>query len=296
MRTRRLLCLTLMPALVLAAILVPFLILDDRLETATTAFLAGAGDMTVALAAVALLAGDVLLPVPSSLVSLAAAGALGMGLGALTIWTGMTLGCLIGWATGRGLLAPLDRAIEGRTDAAPSRWGVWVLILCRPVPVLAEMSVLVAAARGMRLDVLMLACSLANLPVAVAYGWFGAAYLGEVPMPWLLAAVAVLCALGLALRAPCRCGALRCQVWVAASASAFSFARLHRTATPSRWIAPRAISSCRALFTRGRVAPSAAARSVWFSPRSMRTSGGGVAPWVCRITIRMNRTNRPCRS
>ena len=201
MRTRPLLRLSLMPALVLAAILVPFFLLNDRLQAATTAFLVGAGDITVALAAVALLAGDMLLPVPSSLVSLAAAGALGMVWGAVAIWTGMTLGCLIGWATGRGLLAPLDRAVgERTTDAGPSRWGVWAVILCRPVPVLAEMSVLVAAAKGMPLGVLMLACALANLPVALAYGWFGAAYLGGVPMPWLLAAVALLCGIGLLLR------------------------------------------------------------------------------------------------
>jgi uncharacterized membrane protein YdjX (TVP38/TMEM64 family) len=199
MRPQHLLRLSLMPALVLAAIVVPFLLFNERVQAAATDFLAGAGVVPVALASIALLAGDVLLPVPSSLVSLAAAGVLGFEWGAIVIWTGMTLGCLIGWGTGRGLLTPLDRAIEV-PDVAPSRWAVWVLILCRPIPVLAEMSVLVAAGRGMRLGVLMLACSLANLPVALAYGYFGAAFLGEVPVLYLLGAVGLLVAAGLLFR------------------------------------------------------------------------------------------------
>lgn len=197
--TRAVVRLTLMPLVVFAAILVPFFVLGDQLQAAAEAFLAGAGDMAVALAAIGLLAGDVLLPVPSSLVSLAAAGALGLWLGAGTIWVGMTLGCAIGWATGRGVLAPLDRAVAVAATT-PQTWGLWALILCRPIPVLAEMSVLVAAARGMPLGVLMLACGVANLPVALAYGYFGAAYLGEVPMGYLLAAVGVVCLAGLALR------------------------------------------------------------------------------------------------
>lgn len=199
MRTQRLLRQSLMPTLVLALILVPFFLFNARLEAAVRAFLAGAGDVPVALAAVALLAGDVWLPVPSSLVSLVAAGALGFGLGTATIWVGMTLGCLMGWATGRGILAPLDRAV---TTAAvtPSRWGIWAVILCRPIPVLAEMSVMVAAARGVPFNMLMLACAVANLPVALAYGYFGAAVLGEVPLPYLLGAVLTICAAGLAWR------------------------------------------------------------------------------------------------
>ena len=199
MQNERLLRRSFMPVLVLAAILVPFFLFGDRLAVLSTGFLARAGDGPVALAAIALLAGDVLLPVPSSLVSLAAAGALGIWLGTVTIWAGMTLGCLIGWAAGRGLLAPVDSAIAA-ADARMPHWGLWVVILCRPVPVLAEMSVLVAAARGMRLDLLMLACSVANLPVALAYGYFGAAFLGEVPIPGLLAAVVLICVAGLLLR------------------------------------------------------------------------------------------------
>ncbi len=199
MPTRALMRLTLMPLAVLAAILVPFFVLGDALQAAAAGFLTGAGDVAVAVAAVGLLAGDVLLPVPSSLVSLAAAGALGAWLGAAVIWVGMTLGCGIGWVTGRRVLAPLDRAADV-ASATPPRWGIWALILCRPIPVLAEMSVLVAAARGMPLGVLMAACGAANLPVALAYGYFGAAYLGEVPLILLLAAVGLVSVAGLILR------------------------------------------------------------------------------------------------
>ena len=94
------------PLLILAVILGPFFLVGDRIETWSRAAIADADAAALALLTVALLAGDLLLPVPSSLVSLAAGGALGLWLATATIWTGMTLGCLIGWAMGRGLLAP----------------------------------------------------------------------------------------------------------------------------------------------------------------------------------------------
>lgn len=199
MRNVGLLRRAIVPLLVLVTILVPFFCFGDQIESWTAAFIAGADGAALALLSIALLAGDLVLPVPSSLVSLATGGALSMWQATAVIWTGMTLGCLIGWAVGSGLLAPLDRAV-GVPEQPPQGWGVWGLVLCRPVPVLAEMSVLVAAARGMRLKVLLLACGLANLPIALIYAYFGAAYLGDVPMAYLFGVVVLVCAVGLLLR------------------------------------------------------------------------------------------------
>lgn len=188
-----------LPVLVLLAVLVPFLLFGDRIGYWTQATIEDAEDPTVALLAILLLAGDVFLPVPSSLVSLSAGGALGLWLGSAAIWTGMTLGCLVGWAAGRGLLAPVDRAIALQQKNQPT-WGVWSLILCRPIPVLAEMSVLVTAARGMGLWAHTMACGLANIPIAVIYAHFGAALLGDVPGALLFGAAVLVSAVGLLLQ------------------------------------------------------------------------------------------------
>ena len=199
MRNVGLLRRAIVPLLVMVTILVPFFYFGDQIESWTAAFIAGADDAALALLSIALLAGDLVLPVPSSLVSLATGAALSMWQATAVIWTGMTLGCLIGWAVGSGLLAPLDRAV-GVTEQPPQGWGVWGLVLCRPLPVLAEMSVLVAAARGMRLKVLLLACGLANLPIALIYAYFGSSYLGDVPLAYLFGVVVLVCAVGLLLR------------------------------------------------------------------------------------------------
>ena len=78
MQSPRLLRATLRPAIALAAILVSFFLFGDWLEITATEFLIDAGDVAITLATIALLAADVFLPVPTSVVSLAAAGALGL--------------------------------------------------------------------------------------------------------------------------------------------------------------------------------------------------------------------------
>lgn len=173
------------------AIIITFLLFGPKMEAWVEGYLQGAGGFAIAALCFGLLALDVLLPVPSSLVSLAAGGALGLWSGALTIWSGMTVGCLIGWAVGRGLLGPVDRKLTGARHGVPG--GIWGLMLCRPVPVLAELTVLMAAARGMGLRPLALACGLANVPVALLYGGFGARFLNAAPLGYLLAGVGAAC-------------------------------------------------------------------------------------------------------
>ena len=179
---------------VLAAIIIPFVLFGDQIETATLAWSETAATWGLAAGAVLLLALDVLLPVPSSVVSLLAGQTLGPVLAAVIIWLGMTLGCLVGFLVGRGLLKPLASFM--RADASPGSgdWGWLALVLSRPVPVLAEASVLLAAARGAPFWPLMGVTALANIPVAVLYGYAGSRLLDEVPVWVMLGVLAVLSA------------------------------------------------------------------------------------------------------
>ena len=193
METRRLYPLIL-PAAVLAAIILPFLWIGPALETLSLEAVQGAKEWAVFSAVVALLALDVLLPVPSSVLSLFSGAALGFAVGALAIWTGMTLGCVLGGMIGGGLLRPLGLALpEGQVPPGKGVGYGWLgLVLCRPVPVLAEASVLLASANGMPLGRLVALTALANLPVALLYAWFGAAMLGGVPVIWLVVSILAL--------------------------------------------------------------------------------------------------------
>lgn len=170
----------LLGALLVAAILVPFFLFEDRINAAAAEFLSARhGRAVVAAGIVALLASDVVLPVPSSVVSTAAGALLGVSAGAAATWAGMTLGCLGGYLLGRGaggaaIQKLLGHAEEARMAAAARRHGPWLLAVFRAVPVLAEASVISCGASRMPLRTFLPIVALSNLGVAAAYGAVGA--------------------------------------------------------------------------------------------------------------------------
>ncbi|HEV2888983.1 MAG TPA: VTT domain-containing protein [Frankiaceae bacterium] len=164
-------------AAVLAALLAVFAVataaglpvLDDPAPALRSAGAAGG-----AVAGVAVLALDVVLPVPSSLVmvafgaayGVAAATALSVAGGALMAGVGGTLG-----RRGARALGPNDAA---RARRLVDRYGVAAVVLTRPVPLLAESVVLVAGAAGMPLRRLVLGAAAGTLPLALVYAVAGA--------------------------------------------------------------------------------------------------------------------------
>jgi 3-dehydroquinate synthase len=163
-----------------AFILVPFFLLEQRMTAMILAINAGAQahPLAAGAAVAAVLVADIVLPVPSSLVSGFAGAALGFWAGTLAIFLGMSGGCLLGYAIGRaagqGALRWLVGADEvARARAALEGAGGIALILTRAVPVLAESLVLGAGAAAMPLRPFLLLTSLANLAVALAYSALG---------------------------------------------------------------------------------------------------------------------------
>ena len=85
-----------------ALILVPFLLLGELLEAHLSADMATAGsNLAIALIAIWALLIDVFLPIPSSIIGAVAGAKLGLLVGAMVTWLGLTLGCLVGYATGQ---------------------------------------------------------------------------------------------------------------------------------------------------------------------------------------------------
>ncbi|AKQ66967.1 hypothetical protein A176_003879 [Myxococcus hansupus] len=166
--------------LLLAGVLVPFALFGASLESAAQHFLAARPpSWQVALLLGGLLAGDVVLPVPSSLVGTAAGALLGFWGGAATSWLGMMAGCLSGYLLGaRAGTAALRRMAGGaevtRLARAAERMGPWFLLVFRAVPVLAETSVLFAGTSRMAPRAFFITSALANLGVSVTYAALGA--------------------------------------------------------------------------------------------------------------------------
>lgn len=162
-----------------AAVLVPFLLFADAMDAVSGRVIGlGSGWAGAALLA-GLLAGDILLPVPSSVVSTACGVLLGFPAGTLASTAGLTAGCLLGYALGRRLGGKrLERLVtpDGaeRVSALVARHGAWALVLLRGVPVLAEVSVVVAGMTRLPLGPLLMATLLSNLGLSAAYAAAGA--------------------------------------------------------------------------------------------------------------------------
>jgi len=166
---------------ILAIILVPYFLFGAQIEAWTEAMLRSAEHQSgwVALVLSSLLAVDILVPVPSSLVSTAAGFLLGFVPGTVASWIGMTVSCIAGYYLGAKLGCPVANQVVGsvelgRLQAMHHRFGDWVIVVSRPVPVLAEASVLFAGISHMPLYRFLLLSTLSNLGISVVYATVGA--------------------------------------------------------------------------------------------------------------------------
>ena len=131
---------------------------------------------SLALLLIALLALDVVLPVPSSVVALLAVAALGGVGGYLVIFIGLCLGACLGYALGAGYLRVLSARLglhQRRPGQLGYRLGTLSLVCLRGVPVLAETSVVAAGMQRYPLRAFVLVTSLANAGLALAYAAIG---------------------------------------------------------------------------------------------------------------------------
>lgn len=165
--------------LVLAVPIVPFLVLGQSIDRWIDTWLQqNLPPAVVAGATVGLLAVDVLLPVPSSVVSTVAAHRLGFCLATGCSWLGLTLGAVAAFLAarllGRSIVERLSRPEDlERADRLSGRYGPALLVLARPVPVLAEASLLLLATTNLAWPRFVLPVALSNLGIAMAYSAIG---------------------------------------------------------------------------------------------------------------------------
>jgi uncharacterized membrane protein YdjX (TVP38/TMEM64 family) len=202
-RSRRAWKYALFVLVLIAIVVVPFLIFGSSLEAWTFGFVTPERSaLVIAAAGILLLVIDVLLPIPSTFVASGLGAMLGAPLGILVTAVGLTAGCAIGFRLGRYLGQDLAERLLGLADynylsSLLGRYGLPVLAVCRPVPVLAEATVIAAGIMGMRTGRVLIVTSLANLGFAGVYGGLGAS--AEGTTGFLLAFAASLAIPGIAL-------------------------------------------------------------------------------------------------
>lgn len=179
MRSRAFLSWSIISVVLLTLMLLPFFLYDEQIVTHTHTFLHhGYSQWVVALVLGTLLAADVFLPVPSSLVSTACGSVLGLVAGTCVSWIGMTAGCALGYGVGLKAGRPTVLRLAGtaealRVERAAERYGRGILVLFRAVPVLAEVSVMFAGISRMPVRWFLLDVSLANLGISITYAALG---------------------------------------------------------------------------------------------------------------------------
>ena len=167
-------------ALVLLVPVLPFLAFGEQIDTRVRGwFDPPPSRQMVALLTVAVLASDILLPVPSSVVNTLAGSELGVFLATTASWLGMTFGAVLGFAIARRWGRPAAQRFGSaadleRLDSSVDRFGTLMLIATRALPVLAEAAVLLLGASRMPWRSFLPAVALSNLGIAAIYSAFGA--------------------------------------------------------------------------------------------------------------------------
>ena len=165
---------------ILAIILLPFFFFGKQIENWTAEVLNGSVARPVAgLLMGGLLASDIILPVPSSLASTACGYLLGILPGTLVSFAGMTISSIAGYWLGRKpgsfvFSRSLGPREAERLEHMNRKFGLWLIVIARPVPVLAEASVFFAGLTHMRFRPFVVLVSLSNLGISAVYAAVGA--------------------------------------------------------------------------------------------------------------------------
>lgn len=166
---------------VATALLLLYVALSPLLPPAVTdpATWQQAASVSVAVAAVALLASDVVVPVPSSVVMVANGAVFGAVGGAALSALGATLSAVLGYTigrttgerAGRWLGEPASEQLRGLVE----RRGPVIVIASRPVPVIAEVVAILAGTGGMERGRFLVAAVVGAACTSVPYAVAGAA-------------------------------------------------------------------------------------------------------------------------
>jgi uncharacterized membrane protein YdjX (TVP38/TMEM64 family) len=165
-------------ALVLFAfVLVPFVLFEAEFNSLAERLLRSGG-VGAALAIGGLLALDIVLPIPSSLLSTAAGALLGFPLGTGVSWLGMTVASSLGYWLGTRATGATSRFVGAeslrRAERLTQRFGDWAIVASRPVPVLAEAGALLAGILRTPWPRYLALSAGANLGVSLVYAFVGA--------------------------------------------------------------------------------------------------------------------------
>lgn len=160
---------------VCAALLVPFVLFGPAVDRWYSSFEGrSAATWLVAWIVVALLAVDIVVPVPSSVVAAFAGVTFGAWVGSLLVFVGLSLSCALGYLLASSVRAGMQRRRWGASALRSAtsvrvRHSAFAIVAARPIPLLAEATVVVAALTPMRRITFVGSCCAGNLVVTLIF-------------------------------------------------------------------------------------------------------------------------------
>lgn len=147
---------------------------------------------------VGLLVADVVLPVPSSGIMIAHGALFGIATGSMLSLIG-AVGCsLTGFAMGRAGREKVRRFVSDESYARAAklldRWGAVAIVITRPVPVLAEVTSIIAGTTALSWSRILIASAAGALVPALVYAVAGHLATNAVGALWVFAALMLMSA------------------------------------------------------------------------------------------------------
>ncbi|NEO99666.1 MAG: TVP38/TMEM64 family protein [Symploca sp. SIO2E9] len=137
-----------------------------------------ASTVGTAVLGIALLIADLFIPVPSSLVMIANGALFGVVLGTILSLLGNLGAALTGFFLGKWGSSFISRVVSPEQRRQANRmlekWGLLAIIVTRPVPLLAETTVIMAGTSTMSWNSISLASLVGSFPGALIYALTGA--------------------------------------------------------------------------------------------------------------------------
>ena len=134
-----------------------------------------------AIVILGLFSSDIFLPIPSSVVCAVAGKLFGVLIGTLLCWAGLNISAVMGYLLGRIFNWSAIRRFSSEQDVNDveqlvKQWGIWPLVVFRPMPVLAEASILLMGMYRFPVRSFVLPVAIANFAVAATFvvigNWF----------------------------------------------------------------------------------------------------------------------------
>jgi uncharacterized membrane protein YdjX (TVP38/TMEM64 family) len=175
-------------------VIIPFAICGEGMDTLWTVGHLESFGKWAWLVGIGLLVGDLLLPMPSTVVMSGLGYVYGVALGGLLASLGALGSAMLGYGLCRWIGEPMVDRLVGRAGleqgrAVFDRHGPWLVALSRWLPIMAEVVACTAGMARMRCKLFAFAAICGCVPMGFGFAWVG--QLGE-ESPWMALTVSAL--------------------------------------------------------------------------------------------------------